>query len=367
MAERELRPEAPYIGAGPIPDVQAERRRQPQPLAEHNPRVILTRTPLRVSFAGGGTDLADFYERGYGAVCSTAIANYIYVMVKRHSPLFDEAIRLNYFETEEADRVEEIRNDIIREALRLLRIEPPIYISTIGDHPASAGLGGSSSFAVGLLNALYAFRGERVTAGRLAEDAAHVEIDILGQPIGKQDHYAAAFGGLNFFRFKPGGAVSVEPLHVASSSVDAFFSSLLMFWTGHQPDSRVVLGEQKSNIDEKFDDLVAMRDHACLLQELLLDGSVEPSRIGAVLDETWQRKRRLAGGISNPKIDAWYDRARDAGAHGGKLLGAGGGGCLLFVADRDDHESVRSALAELIEVEVRPEVHGSQVVAPFAT
>jgi D-glycero-alpha-D-manno-heptose-7-phosphate kinase len=140
-----------------------------------------------------------------------------------------------------------------------------------------------------------------------------------------------------------------------------------MFWTGHQPDTRLVLAEQKRNIEQTLGDLVAMRGHAHQLQDLLLSGSVEPGRIGALLDETWQRKRRLAGTITTPEIDGWYARAREAGAQGGKLLGAGGGGCLLFVASREDHDSVRSALADLIEVEVRPEVHGSQVVAPFAT
>src|SRR3954453_17465201 len=175
------------------------------------PGMIVTRTPLRLSFAGGGTDLADFYERDYGAVLSTAIANYIYVTVKPHSPLFNEPVRVNYSKSEEVNRIDEIENDIARESLRYMEIEPPIYISTVGDPPASTGLGSSSAFAVGLLNALHAYRGERVTAGQLAEEACHIEIDILGQPIGRQDQYAAAFGGLNLFTFRPGGSVTVEP------------------------------------------------------------------------------------------------------------------------------------------------------------
>src|SRR5918995_3919606 len=177
-----------------------------------NPKYVLTRTPLRVSFAGGGTDLAAFYEMSeYGAVLSTAIDKYIYVTVKRHSDVFNEPIRVNYSRSEEVHRVEEIRNNIARECIRFLEIEPPIYISTVGDLPASTGLGGSSSFAVGLLNALHAFRGERTSAGQLAEEACHIEIDVLKQPIGKQDQYAAAFGGLNFFSFKRGGVVTVDP------------------------------------------------------------------------------------------------------------------------------------------------------------
>ena len=177
--------------------------------ASHTPRIVVTRTPLRVSFAGGGTDLADFYERGYGAVFSTAIDKYIYVTVKRHSQLFNEPIRVNYSSTEQVDTVDEIKNNIARECLRFLKIQPPIYISTVGDLQASTGLAGSSSFAVGLLHALHAYRGERVSPGQLAEEATHIEINVLKEPIGKQDQYAAAFGGLNFFRFNPGGAVTV--------------------------------------------------------------------------------------------------------------------------------------------------------------
>jgi D-glycero-alpha-D-manno-heptose-7-phosphate kinase len=162
--------------------------------------MIATRTPLRVSLVGGGTDLPAFYEHEPGAVLSTAIDHYVWVTVKRHSELFFEHIRLNYKESEEVNHVHELRNDIARETMKFLEIEPPIYISTVGDVPASTGLGGSSAFCVGLLNALHTFRGERASAGQLAEEACHIEIDVLGHPIGKQDQYAAAFGGLNVFR-----------------------------------------------------------------------------------------------------------------------------------------------------------------------
>src|ERR671922_1859644 len=233
------------------------------------PGLIVTRTPLRVSFAGGGTDLAEFYERDYGAVLSTAIANYIYVTVKPHSPLFNEAVRVNYSKSEEVDRIDEIENDIARECLRFMGVEPPIYISTVGDHPASSGLGGSGAFAVGLLNALHAYKGERVTPAQLAEEASHIEIDVLKQPIGKQDQYAAAFGGLNFFCFKPGGGVTVEPHRLTNGVLSALFDHILMFWTGHQRDSNVVLAEQKANTARKIDVLLKMREHAHQLQTLL--------------------------------------------------------------------------------------------------
>src|SRR5919106_329881 len=206
-----------------------------------DPREIMTRTPLRVSFAGGGTDLADFYERESGAVFSTAINQYIYVTVKRHGSVFNESIRLNYSKSEQVQSVDQIENDIARECLRLLEIKPPIYVSTVADLPASTGLGGSSSFAVGLLNALHAFRGERVSAGQLAEEASYIEIDVLKQPIGKQDQYAAAFGGLNYFCFKPRGVVTVEPQRVKNGALRDLFGHVVMFWTGHQRETCRVL------------------------------------------------------------------------------------------------------------------------------
>jgi D-glycero-alpha-D-manno-heptose-7-phosphate kinase len=327
------------------------------------PGMIVTRTPLRISLAGGGTDLADFYERDHGAVLSTAIDNYIYVTVKPHSPLFNEPIRLNYSRSEEVHHVDELDNNVARECLRFMEVEPPIYISTVGDHPASTGLGSSSAFAVGLLNALHAYRGERVTASQLAEEASYVEIEMLGEPIGKQDQYAAAFGGLNLFVFKPGGAVTVEPQRMSSRGLQELFDSMLLFWTGHQRDAGQVLTEQRANIESKLDSLLAMRRHAYDLQEILhRDGAVDVIEVGRILDETWQLKRGLASTITTDEIDVWYRRARDAGAVGGKLCGAGGGGCMLFIAPPGRHENVRAALHDLIEVEVGHEVHGSQVI-----
>jgi D-glycero-alpha-D-manno-heptose-7-phosphate kinase len=333
----------------------------------HDPGVIMTRTPLRLSFAGGGTDLADFYERDYGAVFSTAIDKYIYVTVKRHGSVFNEAIRLNYSRSEQVNRVDDIENDIARECMRFLNVEPPIYISTVADLPASTGLGGSSSFAVGLLNALHAFRGERVSAGQLAEEASHIEIDVLKQPIGKQDQYAAAFGGLNFFSFKPGGAVTVEPQRMHNGALKALFDCILMFWTGHQRDSSSVLSEQKANTPSKLDSLLCMREHAIELQKLCCDGGFDINKFGRILDEGWQLKRQLASKISTEEIDRWYSTALHAGADGGKLCGAGGGGFLLFVAPPDKQCAVRDALRDLIQVPVGHEVHGSQVCAPFVT
>jgi D-glycero-alpha-D-manno-heptose-7-phosphate kinase len=325
----------------------------------------MTRTPLRVSFAGGGTDLADFYQKDFGAVFSTAINKYIYVTVKRHGPVFNELIRLNYSRSEQVQSLDEIENDIARECLRLLEIDPPIYVSTVADLPASTGLGGSSSFAVGLLNALHAFRGERVSAGQLAEEACHIEIDVLKQPIGKRDQYAAAFGGLNFFCFKPGGGVTVEPQRLNNGGLKGLFDCIMMFWTGHQRDSSSVLSEQKANTPVQMGSLSRIREHAIQLQQLSHNCGLDVARFGRILDESWQLKRHLSSKITNSKIDEWYDSAMQAGAEGGKLCGAGGGGFLLFIVKPENQAAVRRALSGLKQVPVAHEVHGSQVCSPF--
>lgn len=330
-----------------------------------NSQLVVTRTPLRVSFVGGGTDLPAFYEKDGGAVVSTAVNRYVYVTVKRHSELFFEPIRLNYSKSEEVDFIDEIENHIARECLRFLEIEPPIYISTVGDVPASTGLGGSSAFAVGLLNALHAYKGERVSAGQLAEEACHIEIDRLGEPIGKQDQYAAAFGGLNLFSFKPDGGVTVEHQRGRNADLQRIFDSMMMFWTGHQRDASGVLSEQRENTDRKRDRLRRMHQQAHDLHEALDDGRVGVEELGGILDEGWRLKRELASGITNPQIDRWYDAALEAGAEGGKLCGAGGGGFLLFMVPPERQDAVRRTLDELMELPMRYESHGSQVVIPF--
>jgi D-glycero-alpha-D-manno-heptose-7-phosphate kinase len=332
-----------------------------------NSTMIVTRTPLRVSFAGGGTDLAAFYEHEFGAVLSTAINRYVYVTVKRHSALFFEPIRINYSKSEQVDRVDEVKNNIARECLRFLGIEPPIYISTVGDVPASTGLGGSSAFAVGLLHALHAYCGERVSAGQLAEEAAHVEIEMLGGPIGKQDQYAAAFGGMNLLCFKPDGGVTVQHQRAPNGVLEELFASLLLFWTGHQRDTEEVLSEQRTNTAAKRAHLSRMRDQALELHEALRTGTIDVEGVGRLLDEGWRLKRQLASKITTRQIDRWYQAALRAGAVGGKLCGAGRGGFLLFIAPPAAHDAIRAALAGLIEMRVAPDLRGSQLVIPFAS
>jgi D-glycero-alpha-D-manno-heptose-7-phosphate kinase len=332
-------------------------------MANHprNPNLIVTRTPLRVSFAGGGTDLPDFYQQQYGAVLSTAIDRYLYVTVKRHGKLFFENYRLNYSETEHVDRLDDVKNDIARESIRFLKVDPPIYISTVADLPAHSGLGSSSSFAVGLLCALHAYQGNRVSAGQLAEEAAHIEIEVLKRPIGKQDHYAAAFGGLNYICFLPDGGVSLEHQRLSSADLDGLFQHVMMFWTSIVRDSGTVLTEQKRNTPSKMEHLLAMRDQAKELRALLQNGFA-PKAFAGVLDAGWQLKRQLASSITNDRIDLWHRRAMEAGALGGKLCGAGGGGFLLFVVAPDRQEAVRQALSDLTEIRVGYEAHGSSLL-----
>jgi len=328
--------------------------------------MIVTRTPLRVSFFGGGTDLAEFYHREPGATLSTTINRYLYVTVKRHSDLFFEPIRVNYSISEQVDRIDEIRNNIVRECLKFLNIDPPIYVSTVGDVPASTGLGGSSAFAVGLLNALHAYRGERVSPGQLADEACHIEIELLKEPIGKQDQYAAAFGGMNLFTFKPDEGVTVE--HLTMNGVGpmaGLFDSMLMFWTGHQRDTSAVLSEQSNNTVSKMEQLRRMRDQAQELHRLITDGTIDVPGCGEFLDQAWQLKRGLASKITNNQIDDCYAAGRNAGAWGGKLCGAGGGGFLMFLAPLEKHQAIRESLPGLVEMQVRFESHGSQVVIPF--
>ena len=328
------------------------------------PGIVVTRTPLRVSFAGGGTDLPAFFKEEYGGVLSTTIDKYLYVTVKRHSEFFGEDVfRLNYSETELVSSVEEIRNDIARECIRFLDIDPPLYISTVADIPGASGLGSSASFAVGLLNALHVYRGEGVSIAQLAEEAARVEIEILGRPVGMQDHYAAAFGGLNFYRFNPSGNVSVEPQRCGNGSIATLFSHMMMFWTGITRDASSVLGEQKENTPHKMGELTAMRDHALFLRDLILT-KYDPHDFGRILDETWRLKRLMTDRMSSESIDTHYRRAREAGASGGKICGAGGGGFFLFIVPPERQEHVRKALHDLTEMPVRYEPQGSRLLMP---
>lgn len=325
--------------------------------------MIMTRTPLRVSFFGGGTDVRAFYgDNEYGAVLSTTIDKFVYVTVKRHGLLFDEPFRLNYSTTEMVDSIDAIRNEIARESLRTLGVDAPIYLSTVADLPAGSGLGSSGAYAVGLLHALCALQATRSAFGDLAEMACHIEVDVLRKPVGKQDQYAAASGGLNHIRFFADESTSITPLSTRTGTVQEVLGSLQLFWTGKSRSADAVLSEQRANLHSTTGLLVQMREMADEAARLFLAQRMSTPMFGEMLDMAWKLKRRLASSISNPDIDEWYDRGCRAGAYGGKLCGAGGGGFLLFCAPRSRHDAIRLALSDLTEVPIRFEPGGSAIL-----
>lgn len=320
--------------------------------------MIITQTPLRISFAGGGTDFAGFYEKEHGAVVSTAIDKYVFVVVKER---FDDKIRVGYTRTEMVDSVDEIQHELVREAMRMVGIGKGIEISTMADIPSEgSGLGSSSTVTVGLLNALYAYRGESVTAETLARQACQIEIDVLGKPIGKQDQYIAAYGGLRHFRFHPDGDVEASRISLDASAKQRLCESLLLFYTGITRQSSEVLSVQKRNIAHKMALLTEMRDQADELARHLKLGAI--ASLGQTLREGWTRKKQLANGITNEQIDRMYELAISAGAIGGKVTGAGGGGFLLLCAPPENRAAVRRKLAGYRELPINLERDGSKVI-----
>jgi D-glycero-alpha-D-manno-heptose-7-phosphate kinase len=310
--------------------------------------MIVSKTPLRISFCGGGTDLPSFYENNdYGAVFSTSIDSYLYVSVKRHSDLYTERIRLNYSETEQVNKVDDIKNAIIRESLKFLKIPDRIYISTVADSPASSGLGSSSAFAVGLLAALYKYKGNAASAGQLAEEAAHIEIDILKKPIGKQDHYAAAFGGFNLFRFNADDTVDIKPTCLDSNLKYELNNHMMTFWTGMTRSADAVLHEQNNNHEKNRKALIQMRSQAEFLHDFIMKGKVTPESFGRFIHEGWVLKKNLASTITNTQIDDYYEAAIRAGAWGGKISGAGGGGFLSVFAPPGKHQGIMQTLENM--------------------
>lgn len=327
------------------------------------PKIVTTITPQRVSFCGGGTDFPGFYLKNGGAVVSSTIDKYIYVTVKRHSPLFNEAYRISYSTTEHVDHIDLIQNDVARECLKLVQVPPPLFISTASDLPASSGLGSSSSFAVGLLYALHALRGENVSAGQLAEEASQVEIEKLKRPIGKQDQYAAAFGGLNYIHFQNSGRVLLDPLWMPDCGAQILFDNSMLFWTGLQRQASDILDEQQSRIDDSSELLTQMFGLAKECRELLLNEKNFTDQFGALLHRGWNSKKKLASKISTPLIDILYEKAVQAGSVGGKIAGAGGGGFLFLIVPIELQEKVKSALSELAHVPINYEPRGSRILS----
>ena len=323
--------------------------------------MIVSRTPLRMSFGGGGTDLPAFFNLEPGAVLSTAINKFIYVIVNRR---FEPEIRVSYSRTEIVSGIDEIDHEIAREGLRLANLPSHIEVLTVADVPAGTGLGSSSAVTVGLLNALYAFQGRARTPEELAGGACEIEIDVLEHPIGKQDQYIAAYGGFHLFQFDPNGKVRVEPVVCAAGRLEQLHRNLMLFYTGITRPANTILERQSTNTSSTGlvrDYLRRMRDLAFEMR-LVLGGDAPLDQFGMLLHEGWELKKRIAEGISSPDIEAWYERAIAAGALGGKLLGAGGGGCLLFYCPYGRQSQVRVALRDLTEIHFRFEDEGSKIL-----
>jgi D-glycero-alpha-D-manno-heptose-7-phosphate kinase len=323
--------------------------------------MIISRTPFRVSFVGGGTDLESYYSQKDGRVLSTTIDKYIYVCVKK--PLHEivgAKYRIAWSKLEYKDSIDEIEHPIIREALKMFKIDHPLEVVTFADVPAHTGLGSSSSFAVGLLNALYALQGKTVSKHRLATEAAAIEIERLNRPVGKQDHFAASYGNLNVFSFHKAGIVTVDPVCYSPQLRKAIEGRLMLFYTGMQRDASSVLEKQNAVTVEKQQALSEMADLVDPLRELFVSGG-EAENFGKILHANWELKRSITPAISTSDIDNWYAAALEAGASGGKLLGAGGGGFLLLDVPLEKQENIRRALNGLLELPFRFDDAGSRI------
>jgi D-glycero-alpha-D-manno-heptose-7-phosphate kinase len=320
--------------------------------------MIIVQSPLRISLFGGGTDLPDFYLKEGGCVLSSTTDKSIFVTVKRR---FDRLLRVGYTRTELVETVDEIEHELIREALRKTGIKEGVEVTTMGDIPSEgSGLGSSSTVTVGALHALYTFLGKNVSAERLAQEACEIEIEILGKPTGVQDQYIAAFGGLRFMEFLPSGEIAVHRISIGPNEIRKLANSLMLFFTGINRKSETILSEQVTNISKRIDVLNEMKKLAYLARERLETGNFD--ELGDMMHYNWNLKKRLASTISNPIIDELYARARAAGALGGKITGAGGGGFLLLYCPHENQDSVRYALRDLHELPFSLGPDGAKVI-----
>jgi D-glycero-alpha-D-manno-heptose-7-phosphate kinase len=323
--------------------------------------MIISRTPFRISFFGGGTDYPAWYRQHGGEVLAAAIDKYCYLTCRYLPPFFDHRYRIVYSRIENARRVDEIVHPAVRAVLQFRAVERGLEIHHDGDLPARSGMGSSSSFTVGLLHALYGLEGLMPSKRQLALESIHIEQELIGETVGSQDQVSAAYGGFNHIVFAPGGDISVRPVTVSAQRIAQLEQHLMLFFTGINRTAASVASSYVSDLDRKRRQLRIMSD---LVREaidcLTAGGSLVP--FGELLHEAWLAKRSLGSAVSNPEVDAFYDRARTAGALGGKLTGAGGGGFLLLFAPPDRHESIRDELSELIHVPFRIEHSGSQII-----
>jgi D-glycero-alpha-D-manno-heptose-7-phosphate kinase len=325
--------------------------------------MIITRTPFRLTLGGGGTDLPSFYGEHGGFILAVGIDKYMYLAV--NTPIVDDKIRVRYTNSELVDHVDQVEHTLAREALRYFDISTGVEIVSIADIPAGTGLGSSSCYMVGLLNGLHALTQRQATPAQLAEEACHIELDVLQKPIGKQDQYMAAYGGLTTLDIAPDGGVSVGRLRLAVDLVEALESNLLLFFTGETRNATSILAQQdrgaKRRESQVLSSLREIKDIGLEIRDAIAQGDLR--RFGELLDVHWSAKKRLSSGVSNPQIDAWYALARRHGAVGGKISGAGGGGFLMLYCEQRKAE-LRAAMrrAGLRELHFRLEFEGSKVV-----
>lgn len=323
--------------------------------------MIIVRSPLRISFAGGGTDMRDYYREEFGAVCSMAINKYVYVTINNLSTYFPHRFRIAYSQTELVQDAHAIKHPIVRESFKSMNVHGGIDINVMADIPAGTGMGSSSCFTVSLLHALHAFQHKLANKEHLAREASSLEIDVLKEPIGKQDQYAAAFGGINLFRFNANEQVGVEPLPMSEETRQRLVGNLMMFYLGGNRQASAILKDQTSNIGVNRAFLDKMRDQA-LEAAQILTGARPLDDLGKLLYEGWALKKKLANGITNPEVDQALEMALDAGALGGKLLGAGGTGFLLFYVPKDRQDKVRRVLENYTEVHFQVDDLGSTLL-----
>ncbi len=323
--------------------------------------MIISRTPLRMSFVGGGSDLPSFYRKFGGAVVSTAINKFVYITLNEK---FDHRIRVSYSRTEEADSVAEVQHPLVRESMKLLNVQGGIEITSIADIPSKgSGLGSSSAFTVGLLHALHAYAGRSSNAEQLAREACSIEIERCGEPIGKQDQFAAAYGGFNFIQFEPDDSVRVEPIMCRPEILKQLEENILVFYTGISRSASAILKNQQDVVAQspgKQRVMQRMVQLAGVLRKELQGNNL--TSFGEILREGWELKNSLTPEISNEQINAWHAAGIRAGAEGGKLLGAGSGGFLMFYAGRENHEGIAHALKELRRIPVAFESEGSRII-----
>jgi len=321
--------------------------------------MIITQTPLRIGLLGGGTDLPGYYREHGGRVLNCAIDKYVYVIVKER---FDDDIYVNYSKKEIVSRVEDLEHELVREAMQVTGVMSGVEITTLADIPSAggSGLGSSSAVTVGLLNALFAYQGRQVSAEELAEQACIIEIERCGKPIGKQDQYIAALGGMRDIRFGPGDEVVAEELRLCAADRRTLQQQIMLFYTGITRSADAILAEQNANMDVTRPQLDLLRDLAGFAAEQLRIGDVDA--LGPMLRESWEAKRKLASGVSNDQIDRAVSRALDAGASGAKLTGAGGGGFLLVICPMERQRRVRESLTGMRELPVKLDRLGSRVV-----